>query len=143
MSERVFPAILEAPFLALDFLRLSREVNIQESVYGMLVGMLEQAKILEVKDLPTIQVLDVAIPPKYPSAPRTLLNVLVAGALSLIFGILFAVFMDYLERLKSLKATSLPLSEGAGELSAIDSSDNGNKTEPYPSIPKHTEHLTG
>ncbi len=142
-SEKVFPAILEAPSLGLDMVRLVRQVKIHESVYGMLVGMLEQAKILEVKDLPTIQVLDVAIPPKFPSRPRTPFNMLVAGALSLVFGILFALFLDYVERLKTQKAASLRLTEGASELSAIDSSGNGSKTEPYPSIPKHTEHLTG
>ncbi len=143
LSEKVFPAILEAPSLILDMYHLTREIEMQEAVFGMLLGMLEQSKILEVRDLPTIQVLDVAILPTYPSQPRPLRNALVAGALSLVFGILFAVFLDYLERLKTQKAASLRLTEGAGELSAIDSSDNGNKTGPYPSIPKHTEHLTG
>jgi len=143
LSEKVFPAILEAPSLILDMYHLTREIKMQEAVFGMLLGMLEQSKILEVRDLPTIQVLDVAILPTYPSQPKPLRNVLVAGALSLVFGILFAVFLDYLERLKTQKAASLRLTEGPGELSAIDSSDNGNKTEPYPSIPKHTEHLTG
>jgi len=109
----------------------------------MLIGMLEQAKIFEARDVPTIQILDVAILPTYPSQPRPLRNVLVAGVLSLVFGTLFAMFLDYLERLKTQKAASLRLTEGAGELSAIDSSGNGNKTEPYPSIPKRTEHHTG
>jgi len=143
LSEKVFPAILEAPSLILDMFHLTREIEIQEAVFGMLIGMLEQAKIFEARDVPTIQILDVAILPTYPSQPRTLRSVLVAGALSLVFGILLAFFLDYLERLKTQKAASLRLTEGAGESSETDSSGNGNKPVPSPSIPKEIERLHG
>lgn len=108
-----FPAFEEAPALALEFLRLTRHVKVEEAVYGMLVGMLEQAKISESRDLPTVQVIDAAIPAENKSKPQTLQNVLSAIAVAFIGGILLAVFLDYLGRLKAEEIVALPLGASA------------------------------
>ena len=55
LKEKVFPLFEEAPSLALELLRLTRQVKVEEAVYGMLVGSLELARIGEARDLPSIQ----------------------------------------------------------------------------------------
>lgn len=143
MSRQLFPAFEEAPTLALNLLRLIRQVKVEEAVYGMLVGMLEQAKIAALRDVPMIQVLDVAIPPEQKSKPKTLQNILVAGVISFLLGILVAIFLDQLERFRAggrvLGHQAKRLDEGA----AFDSNGNGDEGEVHPVSPKETERFHG
>jgi len=108
MSKKLFTEFERAPTLALDLLRLTRQVKVEEAVYGMLVGMLEQARIAESRDVPTIQLLDKAVPAKFPSKPRTLQNLQAAAALSLILGILLAFFLNHLAWLRAQEAAAMP-----------------------------------
>lgn len=131
MSAKLFPSFEEAPSLALDFLRLTRQLKVEEAVYAMLVGMLEQAKIAETRDMPTIQVMDKAIPPERKSRPKTLQNVQTAAVLSLIFGILLAFFLNYLEQIKAQEMMQgLPVNGGDGL--PLDPNGNGSKLEGHP-----------
>ncbi len=143
-KQGVFPKYEETPALMLELLRLSREVKVEEAVYGMLIGMLESAKLSEAKDLPTVQIMDAAIPPMYKSRPRTMQNMLIAGALSLVLGILFAFFLDYLEHLQALerKAVGL-LPTGAGAHPEGESNGNGEAkvAAVYPASPKEAKPL--
>ncbi len=126
LSEKVFPAFAEAPTLVMEFVRLTRQVSAEEAVYGMLLGMLESAKLAEVRDLPVIQVMDPAIRPKVSSWPKTLQSMLVAGALSLVLGILLALFLDYLDRLRAIeKAGELVFADAAREFG--ESEGNGGR----------------
>lgn len=109
LKEKVYPLIDEEPALALDLLRLTRQVRVEEAVYGMLVGSLEAARISEVRDLPTVQTMDAAIPPEFASRPRTLQNLQIAAGVSLMVGIFLAIFVDYLQRLKAREAGEVPL----------------------------------
>jgi capsule polysaccharide export protein KpsE/RkpR len=100
LSKKVFPAYGEAPTLALEMLRLARKVKVEEAVYGMLIGQLESVKMTEARDLPTIQVMDPAVPPTYSVYPKTLQNALASGALALILGVFLAYVLQYIEHLK-------------------------------------------
>jgi uncharacterized protein involved in exopolysaccharide biosynthesis len=62
---------------------LLRRVAIQQQVLGVLTSQLEEARIREVMDTPTIQVLDVARPPEHRAWPRRSL----IAALGLVFGL--------------------------------------------------------
>lgn len=141
ISTKLFPSFEEAPSLALDYLRLARQLNVEEAVYGMLVGMLEQAKIAEVQDLPTVRVVDKAIPPERRSKPKTLQNVLVAGALSLVLGCMLAIFVHYLRRLKAEEAAALPSMASMDEFAAGDVNGNGDKLEGHPMASKKRKRL--
>jgi len=57
-------------------------------------------KIAESKDIPTIQSLDPAVPPIRKARPKTLQNMLVAGMVALILGILMAFSLNHIEQLK-------------------------------------------
>lgn len=142
ISRQAFALFEEAPALNLEHLRLTRQVKVEEAVFGMLVGMLEQARIAEARDVPTIQVLDAAVPSEVHSRPKTLENVQIAAVLSLIMGILLAFFLNYLEQIKAQeKMQGLPVNGGSEP--ALDSNGNGKKAEAYPGIPKETEPLQG
>jgi uncharacterized protein involved in exopolysaccharide biosynthesis len=67
------------PALQTDLGRLIRDSKIQEQLYLLLTSELEQARIRESMDTPTVQVLDAAVPPERPCKPRRL--VLTAAAL--------------------------------------------------------------
>lgn len=126
VTQKVFPAFEDAPSLAVDFLRLARRQKVEEAVYGMLVGMLESAKIAEVRDLPTVQIMDKALPPEFPSRPQTLRNVQVAAGLSLVLGVLLAVFLDHLRRIRSQESDSIPTKDEIEGASLVVSDGNGN-----------------
>ena len=63
-------AFKDVPVLGKELAGLLREVRIQNEVYVLLQQQYYQEKIQENKDIPTVQVLDEAIPPKKKSEPK-------------------------------------------------------------------------
>jgi tyrosine-protein kinase Etk/Wzc len=97
---------VKVPELGMELIRLMREVKVQETVFILLTQQYEQAKISEAKDTPTVQLLDKAVPADKKSRPKTLLNMAIAGAMSLFIGIFLAFFLEYTERVRrQTKAT--------------------------------------
>jgi tyrosine-protein kinase Etk/Wzc len=90
----------QVPELGLDLARLMRDVKVQETVYTLLTQQLEQAKIAEARDMPTVQALDKAVPADRKSKPKTTFNMAVAGITSLFVGILLAFFLEYVAGVK-------------------------------------------
>ena len=74
----------------------------------ILTQQLEQAKISEAKDMPTVQVLDPAVPADHRSKPSFKVNISLAGFTSLFFGVLLAFWMEYKERWKRLPICPSP-----------------------------------
>lgn len=103
-GDRLHPAMVTVPALALEYGRLMRELKVQETLYTLLVSQLEQAKLAEARDTPTVQVLDPAVPADKKSKPRISLNLALAGVVALLVGLLLAFFLDYLERIKASDA---------------------------------------
>ncbi|MCW5800458.1 MAG: hypothetical protein KIT40_18350 [Nitrospira sp.] len=99
-GERLHPAMVAVPDLALQFGRLFRQVKVQETIFTLLTSQHEQAKIAEARDTPTVQVLDPAIPADKRTRPRVLLNTAVAGVLALVSGTFVAFFLDYRARIR-------------------------------------------
>ncbi len=101
-GERLHPAMVAVPDLALQFGRLFRQVKVQETIFTLLTSQHEQAKIAEARDTPTVQVLDPAVPADKRTRPRILLNTAVAGVLTLLVGIFVAFFLDYRARVRQM-----------------------------------------
>jgi uncharacterized protein involved in exopolysaccharide biosynthesis len=87
----------QVPKVGIEMVRLMRDLKVQEAVYTFLTQQLEQAKIGEAQDMPVVQVLDRAVPPVHKSKPKTLLNMALAGAVSLFLGILVAFLLQYIQ----------------------------------------------
>ena len=75
-ENKLFLAIADIPDLVLTHLRLQRELEIQTELFKFLTMEYEEAKIEEAKDIPTVQVLDVAKVPERKSKPRRALLVI-------------------------------------------------------------------
>jgi tyrosine-protein kinase Etk/Wzc len=90
----------QVPELGLELARLMRDVKVQETVYSLLTQQLEQAKIAEARDMPTVQALDKAVPADRKSKPKISFNMAVAGITSLFVGILLAFFIEYVAGVK-------------------------------------------
>ncbi|MBA4251379.1 MAG: hypothetical protein C0425_08940 [Chlorobiaceae bacterium] len=80
-SDNLFLSFKEAPELGLRYASLFREVKILNDVYLLLQQQFYREKIQENRDVPTIEVLDSAIPSPKPESPR----VLFSGLLGIIF----------------------------------------------------------
>ena len=66
-------------------MRLTREVDIQNTLFIYLTQQYEDAKIQEARNTPTIQLLDPAIAPIKRSSPKRLLMVLIMTIITFIF----------------------------------------------------------
>jgi capsular polysaccharide biosynthesis protein len=85
-------------FKAADVLRT---LQIRQGVYQMIATHVEMSKYAESSSSPRIDVLDPAIPPRAPSKPNIRYNVMAAGIGSVVLGIFLALFLEYIERVKS------------------------------------------
>jgi tyrosine-protein kinase Etk/Wzc len=88
----------QIPDLGLKYLRLFRDVKMQETLMEFLLPQYEQAKIEEAKDTPTVQVLDKAIPPIKRIRPKRALFVLGVGFVSFLFCALFVFLIEYIQQ---------------------------------------------
>jgi tyrosine-protein kinase Etk/Wzc len=100
-GDRLRPAITSVPSLAMEYGRMARDLKVQETLYALLVSQYEQAKLAEARDTPTVQVLDPAIPAERKTRPKILLNVLIAGVLSVLAGMLWAFAREATDRRNS------------------------------------------
>ncbi len=73
----------------------SREEKVQEMLYELLMRELEIAKIEEAKSMPTIQVLDSAIPPEGRKARGTVGKAMVAGIVAFVCAVFVAFGREY------------------------------------------------
>jgi tyrosine-protein kinase Etk/Wzc len=101
----IYIPFAQVPEIGLEVARLMRDVKVQETVYTFLTQQLEQAKIAEARDMPTVQALDTAVPADRKSKPKIKLNMAIAGITSLLVGVLLAFFLEYLA---SVKQSPLP-----------------------------------
>ena len=90
--------IENSPELQLEQGRLIREVRIQEEVFITLKKELETVKIEEVKNLPSVRILDAAVPPYKKSGPLRRRAMMVAVVLSIGLGIALTYLWEYGER---------------------------------------------
>lgn len=97
LLSRTGPSMREMPDLAAEYARLAMDVEIQQSLLALLAQQYEQAKISEVREVSSFEVVD---PPRVPpKATRTKKKVAFAG---LVIGVLAALtvplLLDSLER---------------------------------------------
>jgi uncharacterized protein involved in exopolysaccharide biosynthesis len=77
----------KAPQMGLEFLRLKRELKIEEALFELLTEQFEIAKINEAKNTPTITIIDKAVTPEIRSKPQRRLIVMVSTALAFFLSI--------------------------------------------------------
>jgi len=98
--------LTQIPALSFDESRLLLKVKVKTKVVSMLATQLEQARLEETKDMPTINVLDWAMAPERPIKPKLKLNVILGFVVSLFVGIFLIFFLEYLRRMDEDPDTS-------------------------------------
>jgi uncharacterized protein involved in exopolysaccharide biosynthesis len=88
------------PSLTLEIARRFRDVKVQEAVFELLTAQYEEARIQETKDVPTVEVLDTAVPPVRKSFPHRGIMTVTAMAFSLVMGLLIVTFLEAMHRLR-------------------------------------------
>ncbi|MCG8604468.1 Wzz/FepE/Etk N-terminal domain-containing protein [bacterium] len=96
----IFIPLDKTPQIGLQYVRLLREVTLQQKIQEFLLPQYEQAKIQEAKDTPTVQILDPAIAPIRRSSPQRTLMVIFSGFLSLIMSVCLILIFEYVNRIR-------------------------------------------
>ena len=65
-------------------MRLWRDLKVQEQLFELLTAQLEEARIRETRDTPTVQLLDAAVPPLHKSSPKRAVIVLIGAFIGLL-----------------------------------------------------------
>jgi uncharacterized protein involved in exopolysaccharide biosynthesis len=115
-EQDIFRPVAEMPEVGVQLAVLMRETKVQETVWELLNSQYYQAKIEEARDTPTVQVLDRAVPPRWPSSPR---RVMLAGVLGLLAGIgtiFYAFILEYAAALDNRPAEKAKWREFFGAL---------------------------
>ena len=82
------------PRAGVEIARLWRDVKIQEQVFELLTAQLEEARIRETRDTPTVQLLDRAQPPLHKSRPKRALIVVCGFLIGLMGSTAIALLME-------------------------------------------------
>lgn len=90
----------EMPEVALEYARLLRDVKVQEAIYELLTEQYEQAKIMEIKDTPTVQFLDEAHVPDKRTYPKRKVIVFFSFLISFFVSLLIVAAFEYSEKNK-------------------------------------------
>jgi len=101
-NQELFIPFAEIPEIGLEYARLFREVEVQNKLFAFLIQQYEQSKIMEAKNIPSVQVLDQAVPPVRKAKPKRLSIMLGAGLVSLLLSLVFILLVENIQRLKGL-----------------------------------------
>jgi len=93
----------DAPDVVLNYLRLTRDVEIQNKLLTYIIPIYEQAKIEEKKEMPSVIVLDYPSLPEYKKRPKRI--ILVAAGMLATFVLLNISFILYEIYIKNLLST--------------------------------------
>lgn len=91
--------LTKIPALSFDESGLLLKAKAKTGVVTMLTTQLEQARLDETKDMPTVNVLDWARPPELPVKPKLKLNVILGFVVSLFLGVFIIFFWEFINRL--------------------------------------------
>lgn len=90
-SEGMYPSIRKLPILGVTYADLYRRTKIQETVLETLTKEYEMAKVQEVKEIPTVRVLDAADVPDKKAFPPRALMIFLGSFLGTCLGALFVI----------------------------------------------------
>lgn len=93
-EDKLILTLKDAPSYGVTYVKLLRDITVQELLYQFLVQQYEQASIVEARNTPTMQAIDKAVPPTRRSWPRRGVMVVVAAAAAFVFALAIAMAID-------------------------------------------------
>ncbi len=103
-NSNVLFAFNKMPDIAIEYLRSFREVEVQQAILEILMPMYEQAKVEEQKSIPTVVVIDNAVPPQLKYGPKKAVIILGLFFLALFFFIPFVFFIESFSKFTDSKS---------------------------------------
>ncbi len=97
-SEALSIPLRSLPELGRQYANLKLNLEVATQVYTFLEAQYNQEQVQEARDLPTVAVLDTAVPPLEKSAPRRVMMILIAFLGSLFAGVMLAFVRDFVRR---------------------------------------------
>jgi len=94
-------ALKSVPELSRKFAGYTREIKLLEQVSAYLRQQLEQERINEQRDLPSLQVLDHALPASRKSSPRRLMMLILGGIVGFAISMLYVIIRTYVDRVRT------------------------------------------
>ncbi len=91
----------ELPEIALQYVRLNRNLKVKEKVFGLLTEQFEMAKIAEAEEGSQFEVLDHARAPEKKSKPKRSVMVILAGLAAGVLGVFAAFVIEFINRKKA------------------------------------------
>jgi len=88
------------PGVNMELARRMRDVEVYSEVYAYVIQQLEQARIMEKKDTPTLQIIDFGAPAARKSWPRKSFVLIASLLIGIVFGFAFAVILEYREEVE-------------------------------------------
>ncbi|MGQ9848016.1 MAG: GNVR domain-containing protein, partial [Bacteroidales bacterium] len=107
VSNVLFP-FKTMPDISIKYLRLYRDVQIQQTILEFVLPMYEQALVEEQKSTPTVMVIDKAVPPQLKFSPKR--SVIIIGPILLVFIIMIPITF-WMEKNFNLSDFQNPLEE--------------------------------
>jgi capsular exopolysaccharide synthesis family protein len=114
-----------------ELARLTRQFELDDNIYKMLMEKYEEVRISEAGKLGNVRIIDPADIPKEPVGPRRKLNVMFGALLGLALGVGIVLLMEYMDTsLKNIHDIEQHLGLSVlGLIPAIDLEDVATKTE--------------
>jgi uncharacterized protein involved in exopolysaccharide biosynthesis len=100
-SSNVFFPFKNIPEISLAYLRTFREVEIQSKILQLILPMYEQAKVEETKNIPTLMVVDKAVPPQLKHSPKKAFIIILALFLTM------AILLPLVFRMENITGKAL------------------------------------
>ncbi|HMN48496.1 MAG TPA: Wzz/FepE/Etk N-terminal domain-containing protein [Ignavibacteriaceae bacterium] len=89
-----------APDLANKYLKIYQELKIQYSILEFVTPLYEQAKIEEVRNTPTVLVLDEAFPADHKAKPKAMIYAAVSFTSSIVLGFVIIFLLELIRKMK-------------------------------------------
>lgn len=86
------------PMISTDYIRFFRDVTVQSEVVKTLTIEYEKTLLEETKQTDTLEILDKAVPQKYPSRPKRRIILLFGSLTGICAGLFLSFSMDYIKR---------------------------------------------
>ncbi len=94
-----------APDLANKYLKIYQELKIQYSILEFVTPLYEQAKIEEVRNTPTVLILDKAAPADHKAKPKVTIYAAVSFTVSILLGYFIIFIFELIIKMKKLEPT--------------------------------------
>ncbi|MCD6334618.1 MAG: hypothetical protein J7M27_04725 [Candidatus Latescibacteria bacterium] len=90
----------DIPQLQMEFLRYQMDMQVQAALVQFLRQRVEEKQMEAAKSIPTISVVDVAVPPEIRDSPNRRMIVSISGLFSIVFMLFWILAMEYIHAIR-------------------------------------------